>query len=106
MPKYLFSASYPPEGAQGLLAEGGTARSAAVISLAESLGGSVESFYFAFGGDDAVVVCDLPDNEAAAAIGLTVGASGKATVRTTVLLTPEEIDEATKRSPAYRPPGG
>lgn len=106
MPKYLFIANYTPEGLQGVLDEGGTGRSTAVSKLAESVGGSVESFHFAFGGDDAFVVCDLPDDEAAAAVGITVSASGKATVRTITLLTPEQVDAATKRSPAYRPPGG
>ncbi|HZJ26470.1 MAG TPA: GYD domain-containing protein [Acidimicrobiia bacterium] len=106
MSKYLFIANYSPEGLEGVLSEGGTGRRAAVEQLAESVGGSVESFYFAFGGDDAFVVCDLPDDEAAAAVGITVSASGKASVRTLTLLTPEQIDAAAKRSPAYRPPGG
>lgn len=105
MSKYLFIVSYSPEGLKGVLSEGGTRRRAAVEQLAESVGGSVESFYFAFGGDDAFVVCDLPDDEAAAAVGLTVGASGMASVRTITLLTPGQIDAATKRSPDYRPPG-
>ncbi len=105
MPKYLFVANYSPEGLHGVLSEGGTGRQAAVTQLAESVGGSVESFYFAFGGDDAFVVCDLPDDEAAAAVGITVGASGKASVRTVSLLTPDQVDAATKRSPAYRAPG-
>jgi uncharacterized protein with GYD domain len=105
MPKYLFVANYSPEGLHGVLSEGGTGRQAAVAQLAESVGGSVESFYFAFGGDDAFVVCDLPDDEAAAAVGITVGASGKASVRTVSLLTPDQVDAATKRSPAYRAPG-
>jgi uncharacterized protein with GYD domain len=105
MPKYLFVANYSAEGLHGVLSEGGTGRQAAVAQLAESVGGSVESFYFAFGGDDAFVVCDLPDDEAAAAVGITVGASGKASVRTVSLLTPDQVDAATKRSPAYRAPG-
>ena len=106
MPKFLFVASYSPEGVKGLLGEGGTPRRDAVEQLAKSVGGSLESFHFAFGADDAFVICDLPDNEAAASIGLTVSASGKAAVRTVALLTPEQIDTATKRSPTYRTPGG
>lgn len=105
MPKYLFIASYSSEGAQGLLDGGGSARRSAINEMAESVGGSVESFYFAFGSDDAFVLVDLPDDEAAAAIGLTVGASGKASVRTVTLLTPEQVDAAAKRSPTYRAPG-
>ena len=106
MPKYLVVANYSPDGLRGVLSDGGTSRVEAVSRLAESVGGSVESFYFAFGGDDAFVVVDLPDDEAAAAVGITVGAAGGASVRTISLLTAEQIDIATKRSPAYRPPGG
>ena len=106
MPKYLIVASYTTEGLLGVLEEGGTGRREAVEQLAKSVGGSVESFYFAFGEEDAFVICDLPDNEAAAAIALTVSASGRATCRTVPLLTPEQIDAATKLSPAYRVPGG
>lgn len=69
------------------------------------MGGQLEGFYFAFGDQDAYVIADLPDNEAAAAIALTVNAAGAITAKTTVLLTPEQIDEAAKRSVDYRPPG-
>ncbi|MEY2534721.1 MAG: hypothetical protein QOF29_2631 [bacterium] len=106
MPKYLIRASYTTEGVQGIRTSGGTSRRDAVAATAKSLGGQLESFYFAFGDHDAEVVVDLPDNEAAAAIALTVNASGGASVRTTVLLTPEQVDDAAKRSVDYRPPGG
>lgn len=105
MGKYMFLANYNAEGARGLLKDGGTARRKVVDELAGSVGGSVETFYYAFGSDDAYVICDLPDDEAAASIAATVGASGSVSVRTVVLLTAEQIDEAVKRSPAYRPPG-
>lgn len=106
MPKYMFQASYTAEGAKGLVSEGGTSRRAAVEKAIAALGGRLESFYFAFGEVDAVVIADLPDNVAAAAIGLAVGQSGRAAPRTVVLLTPEEVDQAVKKVPAYRPPGG
>jgi uncharacterized protein with GYD domain len=69
------------------------------------LGGQLESFYFGFGDRDAYVILDVPDDEAAAAVAMTVNAAGGATVRTTVLLTPEQVDEAAKRSVDYRAPG-
>ena len=76
-----------------------------MAQVAQSVGGSLESFYFAFGDSDAFVVVDLPDNESAAAVALTVNATGAATVKTVVLLTPDEVDAAAKRSVDYRPPG-
>lgn len=105
MPKYLIQANYKSEGVKGLLKEGGTGRRAAIEKLAASVGGSVEAVYFGFGDTDAFVIADMPDNASAAAVALTVGASGTVNVRTTVLMTPEEIDEATKKSPSYRAPG-
>jgi uncharacterized protein with GYD domain len=77
-----------------------------VAALAKSLGGTLESFYFAFGETDAYVVMDLPDNQSAAAASLTVSAAGAAATEVVVLLTPEEIDAAAKQSVDYRPPGG
>lgn len=74
--------------------------------VAESVGGRLESFHFAVGDRDAYMIVDLPDNESAAAVALTVNAAGGAAVRTVVLLTPEEVDAAAKRSVNYTPPGG
>ena len=105
MPKFMIEASYPVEGVRGIQSAGGSARREAVSEVAESMGGKMESFYFAFGDRDALVIVDLPDNEAAAAIALAVNASGGASVKTTVLLTPEEVDRAAGQSVAYRPPG-
>ena len=105
MPKYLMQASYTREGVEGVRAKGGSSRRDAVAETARSLGGELESFYFAFGDHDAYVVVDLPDNEAAAAIALTVNAAGGAATKTTVLLAPEQVDEAARRSVEYRPPG-
>jgi uncharacterized protein with GYD domain len=105
MPKYLIEASYTPEGVRGVRSAGGTSRRDAVAAVAESVGGRLESFYFAFGDHDVHTVVDLPDNESAAAVAITVNASGAVKVRTTVLLTPEEVDAAAKRSVDYRAPG-
>jgi uncharacterized protein with GYD domain len=105
MPKYLFEASYSRDGVAGVQAKGGSSRREAIASMAEGMGGSVESFYFAFGDRDAYVIVDLPGNEAATAVALAVNAAGGATVKTTVLLTPEEVDAAAKVSVGYRPPG-
>lgn len=105
MPKYLFEAHYTPEGAKGVAKEGGSGRRAAVAKAAESVGGKLESLYFAFGGVDAYVTVDLPDNVAAAAMALAVNQGATAAVKTVVLMTPEEMDKAAKTTVGYRPPG-
>ena len=133
MAKYLAQISYTVEGVKGLLKEGGTKRLEAVEQLTKELGttmptvqpsglmsfcsmealdhlvkgvgGTLESFYYAFGDCDLVVIMDLPDNASAAALSLAVSAGGASKVKTTVLLTPEEIDQATKKSVSYHPPG-
>ena len=105
MPKYLFRASYTPDGAKGLISEGGSGRVKEAASLAEGLGGKLESYYFAFGEDDVVGILDLPDNVSMAAVNMTVGATGLVDTKTTVLVTPEEVDEAARKSVSYRGPG-
>ncbi len=105
MPKYLLEVSYTLDGIKGLKAEGGSARVAAATALIESLGGKVESFYFAFGGTDVYLTADMPDSVSVAAVTLAVSAGGGATSRTVVLLTPAEIDAAAKKQTTYRPPG-
>ena len=105
MPKYLIQANYVGEGLKGLLKEGGSGRRAAVEKLFGSVGGRIETFYYAFGDTDLFVIADVPDNVTAAALSLIVNAAGAATARITVLLTAEEIDAAAKKTPMYRPPG-
>jgi uncharacterized protein with GYD domain len=105
MPRYLFIGQYTAEGAKGVIKDGGSKRRQVANQVMESLGGRVESYYFGFGSDDFYVIADLPDHAAASAASLTVGASGTISLRTIVLLTPEEIDEAAKRSVQFSPPG-
>ena len=105
MPKYLVKASYTTEGAKGVQSGGGTSRRNAVAKMAEGLGGSLESFYFAFGETDAYVVLDLPDNRTAAAASIAVNTAGGAASEVVVLLTPEDVDAAADISVEYRPPG-
>jgi uncharacterized protein with GYD domain len=106
MPKYLLQASYTAEGAKGLLKEGGSVRVAAARKLIESLGGKLESFYFAFGDDDVFAIAELPDATSMASATMALAASGAVVGKTRVLLTPEEIDAAVKKSPTYTPPKG
>ncbi len=105
MAKFLVKASYSAEGAKGVQSAGGSSRRDAIAEMAKGLGGSVESFYFAFGETDAYVVLDLPDNRSAAAASMAVNAAGAATSEVVVLLSPEDVDEAAKLSVDYRSPG-
>jgi len=106
MSKYLIRASYTPEGLKGLLKDGGSKRVRAVEEAMKPLGGKVESFYFALGGDDVYVIVDAPDIESISAVSMVTNASGAVRLSTTVLLTPQQVDEAVKKSVAYTPPGG
>ena len=106
MAKYLHKASYTAEGTKGLIkGGGGTARRAAVQQTVQGLGGKLEAFYYAFGDADVYTIADYPDSVTAAAASLAINATGAVTVQTVVLLTPEEIDQATKKTVAYRAPG-
>jgi uncharacterized protein with GYD domain len=104
--KYLLKASYSPEGIKGVLKEGGSSRSTAVEKALAGLGGTLESFYFAFGGTDVYITVDLPDHATAVAFASSVGATGALSkVETVVLLTPAEIDAAVQKTVEYRAPG-
>jgi uncharacterized protein with GYD domain len=105
MPKYLIQASYTVSGEEGVRAKGGTDRRDAIADTVKSVGGTLECVYYEFGEHDAFSIVDLPDNESAASLALIVNASGGARVKTTVLLTPEQVDEATERAVTFRPPG-
>lgn len=103
--KYLWAVSYTKAGMEGLLKEGGTSRRTTIEKLAANMGGRIESFHFAFGEYDAYIIAEFPSDVDAAAVALTVGAAGAATVKTITLLTPEQVDEATQKTVEYRPPG-
>ena len=105
MAKYMMKANYTVEGTKGLIKDGGSARRAAVQKAVEGLGGRMECFYFTLGEPDAFAIMDVPDTVSIVAMSLAVNATGGAHVSTTVLLTPEQIDEAAKKSVGYRPPG-
>ncbi len=106
MPKYMIEAAYSPDGLKGVISKGGSSRREAIQAMAESLGGSVDALYFAFGDSDIFVVIDMPDNVSTAAVMMTVSASGAlSNAKTTVLLTPEDVDAAAQKSVDYSPPG-
>ena len=105
MAKYLLSASYTQSGAQGLLKEGGSGRRAALTQTVESLGGSVDAFYYAFGSDDVIMIADFPDQASAVAMSMRINAAGALSISATALIDPETIDEAIAKEVTYRLPG-
>lgn len=106
MGRYLFQASYSADGIKGVLKEGGTGRRSAVDAAVKSLGGKLEAFYYGFGETDVYVIVDGLDATTAAAFSMGVASTGTLSkLSTTVLLTPEEIDQAAKKTLSYRPPG-
>ena len=106
MSKYLLTGTYAADGARGLMAEGGSKRRAAATSAIESVGGSVDSFYYAFGETDVIGICDFPDVASATAVSLLINSTGAVSVELTPLITVEEVDAAGAKTPSYRPPGG
>jgi uncharacterized protein with GYD domain len=105
MPRYLIQGSYTVDGIKGVLKEGGSGRRAAVEAATKALGGKLEAFYFAFGEDDVVAIVESPDSVTAAAFSMGVAATGTVRTKTTVLLTPEEIDQAAKKTLSFRAAG-
>jgi uncharacterized protein with GYD domain len=105
MQKYLFYGSYTPEGYQGLLAEGGSKRIEAAKQTLESVGGSLEAFYFSCGEQDFYIIVNLPDYVTATAVTLAGNASGTFGIRAVALLAPEEMDEVVRANIHFRPPG-
>jgi len=105
MSKFLMQVSFTRDGIRGLAKEGGTKRRGAVQQFFGTVGGKLETLYFAFGDTDVFAVVDFPDNVSAAAVSLAANAAGIVHVKATVLITPEEMDQAAEKSQGLRPPG-
>ena len=105
MAKYLFEANYVGEGIKGLMREGGSKRRDALVDALKSVGGSLECFYYAFGETDVLGVFEVPEPSDAAALSLMINATGSVKVRLKPLMTPEDLDDASKKTPSYRAPG-
>ena len=106
MSKYLIKGNYATDGVKGLMKEGGSKRRDAATDAIESVGGSVDSFYFAFGEADVIGICDFPDEASATAVSLLINSTGAVNITLTPLMTPEDVDTAAAKTPSYRPPGG
>jgi len=105
MPKYLIQGSYTSEGLKGLAKDKASGRKAAVQAALKSVKGKVESFYYAFGPDDVVLIVDAPDNIAIASISLRASSTGLVNIRTTPLLTIDEVDQALEVAINFRGAG-
>jgi uncharacterized protein with GYD domain len=106
MPIIMTHATYSPAGIKGLMQDGGSKRKAVVKQMVEAAGGKLHAFYFAYGDSDIVIITEYPDNATAASVAMAVGGAGAiSSFRSMVLITPEEMDAAVKKSVAYRAPG-
>ncbi len=105
MPKYLIHGSYNTGGLKGLMKDGGTGRYRAADQAIRGLGGKLEALYFAFGDNDFYGIADMPDSVSAIALSLAINGSGLLSLKTIPLITPKEMDQATKKKVGYRPPG-
>jgi len=105
MAKFLWHGSYTERGAKALADEGGTKRRAGVEQAVTAMGGTLEAMYFAFGDDDYYAIVDMPDHVSGAAVSLATALAGAVRLKTVVLLTAEDLDEAAKRAHEYQGPG-
>lgn len=105
MSKYFITGRYAAEGVKGLMQEGGTKRLQAATAAIESVGGSVDSFYYSFGDEDVIGICDFPDTASAAAVSMMINSTGAVSVSLTPLISVEDVDAAASKTPAYRAPG-
>jgi uncharacterized protein with GYD domain len=106
MPKFLGRGSYTAEGWKGLEKESPTHRRDFIAKFLESVGGTLETFYFTFGEDDFVFIADYPDAGTAAAVAIAVQESGMIKSHQTLLLSVEEMEVAlNKKNVHFRAPG-
>jgi uncharacterized protein with GYD domain len=105
MAKFLIHGSYTAQGAKGLIKEGGSGRKAAIEKALQDVGGTLDAIYWAFGSDDLIMICDLPDTASGLAFAMAGGSSGSLKLTTTPLLSVEDVDAACKKAVTYRPAG-
>jgi uncharacterized protein with GYD domain len=107
MPKYLLLFN-SPGGAKGFLKEKAAPRETEIRKTFDRLGGKVETFYWATGGEhDGALVVDLPDASTLAAFTMVAQATRAFDVATTTeVISSSELDQALAKTITYRPPGG
>jgi len=106
MPSYLYRIGYTSQ-AWATQVKHPLPRFEAVRPVVEGMGGKITAAYYAFGEDDVIFICDMPDNVSAAAFSIAAAAGGALThVHTTPLMSVDEGLQAIKKSAAssYKPP--
>lgn len=96
--------------AMGALVQRPEDRMLTTTKLLKGVGGRLHYYFFCFGEYDFVLLFELPDNVSAAALAMTMSASGSVnSIDTTVLMTMEEAISAMRiagdASGVYQPPG-
>lgn len=108
MPKYALMFKYRP-GAVRAMMDRPEDRAAIVSRAAESMGGSLDAYYWTLGPNDGLIILDLPNGQAAASVQLTMAGTGAVDqVETHELFASDEINELLRQAKAvpYTPPGG
>jgi uncharacterized protein with GYD domain len=75
MPKFITFFSYTGESAKAMI-DRPSDRSAAARAVVESLGGTMEAFYWMQGKHDGFLISTLADGVSASALSLAVGSTG------------------------------
>ncbi len=107
MALYLTRFSYTPE-AWARMTKNPEDRREAARTYIESVGGTLQGFWYAFGEHDGYTLWEAPDNVAMAAVAIALSSGGALSkVETTPLMTVEETLEALRRAQevSYRAPG-
>ena len=107
MAKYLVLFNLTGETAKRFLAKPSD-RAAVIRELAESAGGSLESYYWMFGQYDGAAVFDLPDSHSMAAVSLAITSSGALSrFETHELIESSDLTAIAERAKGitYQPPG-
>lgn len=105
--KYLVLFSLTSESAKRFIAKPSD-RSAVVREVAESAGGSLESYYWMFGQYDGAAIFNLPDSHSMAAVSLAITSSGALSrFETHELIESSDLTAIAERAKGitYQPPG-
>ena len=101
MALYMFQASYTDASIKAMIANKDNRKEAAEKAIAAA-GGKLLSLYFCFGDYDIIAIAEMPDN--------TSMAGAFTSVKSTVLISPEEMLESLQKAeaflPGYRPATG